>query len=119
MGLILISLKNKKTVKKRTLITIGTIKNLSKVYGIDILIKVLQSLIKNLLEQLALAKKMRLKIVGSGDQKEILLDLISSLDLKNIVSLKDRVKHKLVPIEMEEISIFVLLADRKVLVSLY
>ena len=34
---------------------------------------------------------MRLKIVGSGDQKKILLDLISSLDLNDIVSLKDRV----------------------------
>tara|TARA_B100000242_G_scaffold37677_1_gene22484 strand:+ start:135 stop:1241 length:1107 start_codon:yes stop_codon:yes gene_type:complete len=106
--------KNNKTLKKEEIITIGTIKNLSKIYGIDILIKGFAIAYKKLIKKdLALAKKMRLKIVGSGDQKQILLDLISSLNLKDIVSLKDRVKHNLVPLEMEEISIFCALSRQE------
>ena len=106
--------KNNKTLKKQDLITIGTIKNLSKIYGIDILIKGFAIAYEKLIKtDLALAKKMRLKIVGSGDQKKILLDLISALDLNDIVYLKDRVKHNLVPLEMEEISIFCALSRQE------
>lgn len=113
-GIDLDQFKKNKFVKKKETITIGTIKNLSKVYGIDILIKGFAIAYKELIKtDLDLAKKMRLKIIGSGDQKEILLDLISSLDLKNIVSVKDRVKHHLVPIEMEEISIFCALSRQE------
>lgn len=106
--------KNNMILNKKEIITIGTIKNLSKIYGIDILIKAFAIAYKRLLKtDLALAKKMRLKIVGSGDQKKILLNLISSLDLKDLVSFRDRVKHNLVPIEMEEISIFCALSRQE------
>lgn len=106
--------KKNKTLKKKEIITIGTIKNLSKIYGIDILIKGFAIAYKTLIKtDLALAKKIRLKIVGSGDQKKILLNLISSLNLKDIAFLKDRVKHNLVPKEMEDISIFCALSRQE------
>ncbi len=106
--------KKKKIQNKKESITIGTIKNLSSIYGIDILIKGFEIAYKKLLKSdIALAKKMRLKIVGSGEQKEELLNLISSLGLKDIASIQDRVKHNLVPLEMEEISIFCALSRQE------
>lgn len=99
--------KKKKTSTKEKYITIGTIKTLSEIYGIDILIKGFSLAYKKLLKSdLVLAKKMRLKIIGSGQQKRNLLDLISSLGISEISILKDRVKHNCVPLEMKEISIF-------------
>ena len=95
-------------------ITVGTIKNLSRIYGIDILIKGFEIAHKELFKlDPVLAKKMRLKIVGSGEQKESLLALIDSLGLKDIASIKSRVKHDLVPLEMQEISIFCALSRQE------
>ena len=106
--------KKKKICSNDEKITIGTIKNLSKIYGIDILIKGFAIAYEELLKSdVALAKKMRLKIVGSGEQKEMLLGLIYSLGLKGVTIIKDRVKHHLVPLEMEEISIFCALSRQE------
>ncbi len=106
--------KKKKICSNDETITIGTIKNLSKIYGIDILIKSFAIAYKELLRSdIALAKKMRLKIVGSGEQKEMLLGLIDSIGLKDVTIMKDRVKHHLVPLEMEEISIFCALSRQE------
>ena len=87
--------KNYKTSELNNIITIGTIKTLSEIYGIDILIKSFALARKKLFEtNIALAKRMRLKIVGSGEQKKFLLDLILSLGISDISIIKDRVKHK-------------------------
>jgi len=106
-GIDLNQFKKKKVFKNNENITVGTIKNLSEIYGIDILIKGFAIAYQELLESdLTLAKKMSLKIVGSGEEKKRLLTLISSLDLKHVANVKDRVKHHKVPLELEEISIF-------------
>ena len=63
--------KKKGIFKEKEIITVGTIKNLSEIYGIDILIKGFAIAYKKLIKSdLALAKKMRLKIVGNGEQKK-------------------------------------------------
>ena len=99
--------KYRNTVKTKNQIAVGTIKNLSEIYGIDILIKGFALAYQKLLEKdVSLAKRMRLKIVGSGEQKIILLDLIRSLGISNISVIKERVNHKIVPLEIAEISIF-------------
>lgn len=105
---------NKKIKDKSDTITVGTIKNLSKIYGIDILIKGFAIAHKEILESNpVLAKKMRLKIVGSGQQKELLIALINSLGLKDIASITSRVKHHLVPLKMQELSIFCALSRQE------
>ena len=102
------------SIKKNSNITLGTIKNLSEVYGIDILIKSFALARKKLLKtDISLAKRMRLKIVGSGEQKKVLLYLIRKLGISDISIIKERVKHHMVPKEMEDISIFCALSRQE------
>ena len=106
--------RKRKIQNKSEKITVGTIKNLSRIYGIDILIKAFAIAHKEIFKSdPVLAKKMRLKIVGSGEQKESLMSLVDSLALSDITSIKSRVKHDLVPIEMQEISIFCALSRQE------
>ena len=82
-------------------LTIGTIKSLEPVYGIDVLIKSFA-----IVNRKVNSKKLKLLIIGAGSQMDQLKKLASSLSLSN-VEFRGAVEFNKVPECHREIDIFV------------
>jgi L-malate glycosyltransferase len=89
-------------------ITIGIVKSLKEVYGIDILIKAISLLIEDLINEgnKDLALKIRLKIIGSGSAKNGLVNLCESKGIRDITEFIDKIPNNEVPIHMNELDIY-------------
>lgn len=92
-------------------LTIGTVKSLSKTYGIDILIQSFSLLLKKLKKSHPeLIPKIQFRIVGSGAQENELKNLTRSLGLDHIVKFVGRVENNDVPYELDKLDIYVALS---------
>lgn len=89
-------------------IVIGLIKTLSPKYGIDDFITAISILREKLINdgELDLARKIRGKIYGDGEQKLELQKLISKLRLENIVTLEGKIPNMQVPLALNEFDVF-------------
>lgn len=92
-------------------IVIGTVKTMSNTYGIDLLIKSFAKL-KLKIEEKApqLAKKLKLRLVGGGDQLEEYQQLAKRLNISEYTCFVGRVAHETVPLELEKLDIYVALS---------
>lgn len=92
-------------------IIIGTVKSMSHVYGIDLLIKSF-ALVR---ERLAAsdsdyAKRLNLRIVGAGPLSDELKQLAKDLNIADVTSFIGRVNHSEVPVELSKIDVYVALS---------
>ncbi|MEN4904782.1 glycosyltransferase [Luteimonas sp. TWI1416] len=92
-------------------LVIGTVKTLSPKYGIDTLISA-YAIVRRRATELdsALARSLRLRIVGGGPQLAELQILARSLDLGDDVTFVGRVNHGEVPTELGRMDVFVALS---------
>ena len=92
--------------EKKHVITIGTVKSLENIYGIDILIKsfaVVNQKIISSCQDIPL----RLVIVGSGSQKGVYEKLVTSLNLETCVEFMGSIDNNKVPNILRTFDIFV------------
>jgi glycosyltransferase involved in cell wall biosynthesis len=89
-------------------IVIGTVKRLTKKYGIDTLIKAFHQVKNRLIGQTNL--DLKLVIVGNGSEKESLIRLSYDLGLGNDVEFVGHVPNKLVKTYLNKMDIFVALS---------
>ena len=87
---------------------IGTIKNLEKVYGIDVLIKAFKILKDKYSE-----KPLKLLIVGSGTYEPDLKNLVKSLNLGNDTVFTGRIENNITPIYYSMMNAAVFLSARE------
>lgn len=97
--------------KKDDWITIGTVKTLHPVYGIDILLNAF-AIAKNILLSSApeIGKKMRLRIAGDGHQRGELMKLSEKLRIAGNVEFLGYVPNDNVPDVLKKMDIFVALS---------
>ncbi|MCT8977258.1 glycosyltransferase [Clostridium sp. CX1] len=81
----------KTPVLSKDYITIGVVKNLHKIYGIEYLVKAFSSLLKET------EKDIRLMIVGDGSERENLEKLCSELDIVSKVNFTGNIDNSSVP----------------------
>lgn len=95
-------------------ITIGTVKTLKHVYGIDLLIEALAK-VYNLLQQQnrELAERIKFRIVGGGEDLPKLQQLAKNLGIQHIISFVGRVEHDAVPQELAKLDIYVALSRQE------
>ncbi|WP_296205413.1 glycosyltransferase [Psychrobacter sp. UBA3962] len=94
-----------------TSIVIGTVKTLAPKYGIDTLINAFALILKSLANTHPnIEKKLKLRIVGDGPQKEELKNLAEQLRIKDRVDFVGRVNSKNVPYELDKFDIYVALS---------
>lgn len=92
-------------------LTIGTVKTMAKTYGIDTLIHAFAILKEKLNDtDRQLAKKIRLRLIGSGPQTEELKQLTEKLGLELSVDFVGRVPHQEVQNELSKLDIYVALS---------
>lgn len=89
-------------------IIIGTVKALRPIYGIDYLIRAFKSIKQDLPN-----KKLKLKIIGGGDEiyKNELIDLSCELGIEADVDFIDRVPNNDIPKHLNSMDIFVALSN--------
>lgn len=107
---------SKKRISKihHDIVTVGTVKTLKHVYGIDILIHALAKAY-NLLQQQnsQLAKKIKFRIVGGGKDLSKLQQLAENLGIGHIITFVGRVEHDAVPQELAQLDIYVALSRQE------
>lgn len=107
---------SKKRISKihHDIVTVGTVKTLKHVYGIDILIHALAKAY-NLLQQQnsQLAKKIKFRIVGGGEDLHKLQQLAENLGIGHIITFVGRVEHDAVPQELAQLDIYVALSRQE------
>lgn len=92
-------------------IVIGTVKTLSEKYGIDLLIKAFALLRDTMiLKYPEIASKLRLRIVGSGNQEMELKALTQKLEITEVTNFIGSVSHNQVPLELNKLDIYVALS---------
>ncbi len=92
-------------------VTIGTVKSLKPVYGIDILIQAFALVRQSLLgDDPAAAHSLRLRIVGGGSQHVELEHLVHKLGIGQVTDFVGSVPHAQVPNELAELDIYVALS---------
>lgn len=97
--------------EKNAFITVGTVKTLAPIYGIDLLIKAFAVMRDRLLQnEPELAMRLRLLIVGEGSQKEELTALAEKLGMGEVTHFKGFVKHEDVPEMLNKLDIYVALS---------
>ena len=97
-------------VQKDTLV-IGTVKTMSKNYGIDTLIIAFSSLIEKMKYNPRYpVHNFRLRLVGGGDQLPALKNLAQKIGVKDRIDFVGRVPHGRVPDELRKIDIYVALS---------
>ena len=95
-------------------ITIGTVKTLAPLYGIDILIKAFEILLKNLSQtHPEIEKSLRLRLVGGGPQELELKALTLQLGISKRIDFVGRVDSSQVPVELEKLDIYVALSRQE------
>lgn len=94
--------------RKKDFLTIGTVKTLEKVYGIDRLIEVVSSVIKQLHAEgnHFLADKIRLVIAGAGKDQLALTNLAAERGISGIVNFMGHVDQDSVPQVLNKMDIF-------------
>lgn len=106
--------KSNTTESKNDRITIGTVKTLKHVYGIDILLKALSILYKNLDDQKSeFTNKLDFRIVGGGTDLAQLKQLAVDLGIDHITTFVGAVPHEKVPAELSKLDIYVALSRQE------
>lgn len=96
------------------LIVIGTVKTLTCIYGIDLLITAFAMARQSLVQKNPnAAAKMRLRIVGEGPDRALLVQLARSLQVADVVEFAGRVPHTQVPQTLRSLTIFAALSRRE------
>lgn len=93
-------------LRNPNLLTIGTVKTLAPVYGIDILIEAFAQL-RQQLQGDPLAKKLRLAIAGQGPQQAKLQALVTQLELNEVTEFSGYLPHAQVPDYLNRLDIYV------------
>ena len=89
-------------------LTIGTVKKLAPKYGIDILIKAFAQARKTAISQSPdLEQKLRLTIVGDGNQRDELESLAQQLKIDHVTNFVGAVLHEQVPDYLNQMDIYV------------
>lgn len=97
-----------------SVITIGTVKTLKHVYGIDILLNALAILYHKLYKQNSeLVKRLNFRIVGGGADLQQLKQLAIELGIANITTFVGAVSHEKVPEELSKLDIYVALSRQE------
>lgn len=98
-------------VSDNSAIVVGTVKSMSHIYGIDLLIKSF-ALVRNklLLNNANTANRLLLRIVGGGPQLNELKQLAIDEGIGEVTTFVGKVDHKEVPIELAKLDIFVALS---------
>ncbi|KKO72130.1 glycosyltransferase [Kerstersia gyiorum] len=96
-------------VSHKNFFVIGTVKALSHVYGIDILIKAFWLLVQRHPDGIS-GKALKLFVIGDGPDKEKLMKLCVDLKLENAVTFIGRVPHNQVPEWLGEMDVFAVLS---------
>ena len=92
-------------------IVVGTVKSLAPIYGIDTLIESFAILFKTLIiNRPEIAKRLILRIVGSGPQEAELRSLTTQLNISDRVLFIGQVDSTEVPKELAELDIYVALS---------
>lgn len=92
-------------------IVIGTVKTLAPHYGVDILIKAFAQIVKDFtISHPEISKKLKLRLVGDGPQRNVLVKLTQQLGISNKVDFLGRVNSNEVPIELNKLDIYVALS---------
>tara|TARA_R110002051_G_scaffold318644_1_gene401254 strand:- start:6227 stop:7339 length:1113 start_codon:yes stop_codon:yes gene_type:complete len=92
-------------------VVIGTVKGLKKIYGIDILLDSAAMLMERLRRnEPCLARRLRVKIVGDGPQKDELIAQAAELGIDDVVQFTDRVNHDSVPDVLHQLDAYVALS---------
>lgn len=99
---------------KNDRITIGTVKTLKHVYGIDVLLNALSILYKNLNEQKPeFTNKLDFRIVGGGTDLAELKQLAVDLGIDHITTFVGAVPHEKVPEELSKLDVYVALSRQE------
>lgn len=102
------SLSNKDNTKE---IVIGTVKTLAPKYGVDTLIRAFALILKNFTDyHPEIVNKLRLRLVGDGDQRAELESLAQQLNISSKVDFIGRVNSDDVPLELNKLDIYVALS---------
>lgn len=95
-------------------ITIGTVKTLKHIYGIDVLIKALAILYDGLrVEHPEITDKLQFRIVGGGPDLDSLQVLAHDLGIAHITTFVGAVSHDDVPMELSKLDIYVALSRQE------
>ena len=94
--------------KNNDTIIVGTVKTLAHKYGIDTLIKGFAEVRTSLMESdERTASKLRLLIVGGGEERDSLERLVDSLNISDIIEFAGAVPYALVPDYLNRLDIYV------------
>ena len=94
--------------KDKALFTIGTIKTLSHIYGIDTLIIGFSKLVETMrLENIKQAESLRLLIVGGGPQRAYLESLAENLGVSELVEFTGEIEHSNIAEYYNKLDVFV------------
>ncbi|MDV2470204.1 glycosyltransferase [Acinetobacter chinensis] len=107
---------NNNRVKKREqdIITIGTVKTLKHVYGVDILVHALAKVYQMLKHQNSeFVDKIKFRIVGGGPDLKNLQKLAYELGIEDFITFVGRVEHQDVPDELGKLNIYVALSRQE------
>lgn len=95
-------------------LVIGTVKTLSPVYGIDMLIHAFAALRQAMAASSAdAAGQLRLRIVGDGEQLAELQALADTLGVREVTEFLPAVPHSRVPDELGQLDVYVALSRRE------
>jgi L-malate glycosyltransferase len=100
--------------EKQDIITIGTVKTLKHVYGIDILLHALAKVYK-ILEQKhsILSNKISFRITGGGPDLQKLQQLANHLGIQHLTTFVGKVEHDTVPQELAKLDIYIALSRQE------
>lgn len=97
--------------EKQELITVGTVKKLDAIYGIDLLIRSVMEALAILREKSPeLASKVRLMIVGDGEEWPGLEVLVEETGLGEITEFTGRIPHSEVPAMLNRLDVYLALS---------
>ncbi|MCH2533954.1 MAG: glycosyltransferase [Bdellovibrionales bacterium] len=101
--------KFKKIKRKKIdqMFTIGTVKSLEKIYGIDILIDGFNEFLKKINRMQNKKSTFKLKIIGSGSLNNSLKKKCKKLKLESEIEFIEKVNHRQVPGMLNSIDIYV------------
>ncbi|MFY1896627.1 glycosyltransferase [Achromobacter xylosoxidans] len=92
-------------------IVIGTVKGLETTYGIDILLRAFAELVAALEHDApAVARRLTLKIYGSGSQAQALQDMARDLGIAGRTQFLGHIAHSEVPAALRELDVYVALS---------
>lgn len=95
-------------------ITLGTVKTLKHVYGIDVLIRAFAILYREFqVEDVELGSKLQFRIVGGGPDVDNLKLLASDLGILHLIEFVGSVTHSQVPEELSKLDIYVALSRQE------